>query len=140
MEKITPDNVGCLMERFYSFFDASIKRIDIAYPSFGRTSAIVVMGARDQQSVIGNTILIHVEDIKEIVFREVNTSLQRMTRGLHIKWLEGSVWLAFQPRSTDLATTVDFAESFFYIAGHECFWEVISIENAEHFVRPVQNH
>jgi hypothetical protein len=69
-------------------------------------------------------VLVKVHHVAEMVFREGNHSLRVMRHGLSLDWLEGRVWLAFQPYSAEMTSVEDYRRSYFYMAGQSCSWRV----------------
>ncbi|HYV36045.1 MAG TPA: hypothetical protein VE988_10105 [Gemmataceae bacterium] len=127
MNIIKPENVAQFLARFYDFHDALLVTAAYDWLVGGGTCISVKMETRDQQAGGHSFVRLRISEPEEVVFREVNTSLQ-MLKGLRVKWFDDLVWLSFQEYSSQIETVEDFRNSYFYVAGQVCFWEIIPKE------------
>jgi hypothetical protein len=121
MEPLNKDTLRRFLDRFYSFNDAVIRRLELHYAT-GHNRVAVTLSAQDQQSSQGwcNVVLV-VEDVSEIAFREGKATCQVLSSGLVVTWFDENVWCDFSP-DLEPETTDEFRQSDFYVVGRTLSW------------------
>ena len=72
----------------------------------------------------GSNVIIVIENVSEIAFREGNATRQILSDGLTVCWFDGCVWCDLSPYGSEPDTVEDFRRSDFYVVGKTFSWQV----------------
>ncbi len=123
MNKLDQPSHREFLDRFNSFNDAVVRRVEHRYGASGRRQATLIISAQDQQSEAGwSNVVLVIDDVSEIAFREGKSTRQVLSDGLTIAWINGDVWCDLSPYSSEPATVDDFRRSDFYVSGEALTW------------------
>lgn len=67
-------------------------------------------------------VVIAIDDVSEIRFREGLSTRRVLSDGLTIAWFNGKVWFDLSPHASDPAAADDFRRSDFYVVGESFAW------------------
>jgi hypothetical protein len=127
MTILTESTLVDFLDRFNSFNDAIIRRIDHRYGASGQQQTTLTLSTQDKQSEVGwSNVVIVMDNVAEILFREGASTRQILSDGLTVAWFQGNVWCDLSPYCTDPETMEDFKQSDFYISGQNITWSVES--------------
>ena len=128
MHQLEESSLRQFLDRFNSFNDAVLRRLEHRYSASGRRQATLTISTQDQQSDAGwSNVVIVIDNVGEITFREVKSTRQVLSDGLSIAWFDGDVWCDLSPYSSGPITVDDFRRSDFYVSGGSVTWRT------EHF-------
>lgn len=117
--------LSAFLNRFCSFSDAVVRRLEHRYFASGRQRTTVTVSSQDQQATQGwSNVVIVIDDVSEVVFREGMTSCQVLSSGLYITWLDGNLWCDFSPYTSQPSSVEDLRRSDFYVVGKVLTWDV----------------
>lgn len=122
MNLLTQDNLPDFLARFFSFDDGFIQKVEHTYEISGKKVTSVWACVKDRDSTTSKIVLVRVDDVSEMVFRESGWSLRVMNMGISVHWFEGMVWIAFHPYSMVMKDVEDYRNSNFMVAGRSCYW------------------
>ena len=110
------------LKRFYSFNDAVIRGLELHYAASGKKRVSVTLSARDEESgQAWCNVVVVIDDVSEITFREGRATCQVLSSGLVVMWLDESVWCDFSP-SIEPNSIEEFRQSDFYVVGRVVTW------------------
>ncbi len=125
MDKLEESAIGGFLDRFNSFNDAIVRRVEHHYCASGQQQATLTLSSQDQQADTGwSNVVIVVDRVAEILFREGKSTRQILSDGLNVAWFEGNVWCDLSPYCADPETIDEFRRSDFYISGQVISWRV----------------
>jgi hypothetical protein len=133
MHTLAQQDAPSFLERFYSFNDALLRRVEHSYSPSGHKQTTITISGRDQQSETGRsnvTLVIH--DVSEIGFREGKDTRQVLSDGLTVAWFDERVWCDFSPYATEPESLDDFRRSDFYVVGKGLSWRTAPYGEDEH--------
>jgi hypothetical protein len=113
------------LERFYSFNDALIRRVEHRYLASGGRETTLTISGRDQQSSTGRSnVVVVISEVSEICFREGNSTRQVLSDGMTVAWFDGVVWCDLSPYTSEPDSIDDFRKSDFYVVGKVLTWRI----------------
>jgi hypothetical protein len=125
MPTVQPRDLAEFLDRFLSFNDAVLRRVEHRFLSSGTQRCVVTLSAQDRESARGwSNVVVTVEQVSELTLREGKTSCQVLSDGVIIKWFEGVTFLVFSATASDPETVEEVRQSDFYVAGVSFAWEV----------------
>src|SRR4051812_25671983 len=105
MNKLDQPSLREFLDRFNSFNDAVIRRVEYHYGASGRRQATLTISTQDRQSDAGwSNVVVVIGNVSEIAFREGKSTRQVLWDGLAVAWFNGDVWCDLSPYSSELAT------------------------------------
>lgn len=111
----------------FNFFDALIKRVAVIYSDDGDRVGELELSVRDiQADDRWVNLILRLYGLREARLIENRSTLQVMSDGLGIEWINNSVYLVFCPYTDEPEGVDDIRRSNGYLAGERCEWEVIS--------------
>lgn len=123
MYKLDPSTLSGFMERFDSLNDAVIQRIEHFYATSSCQQTCLTLSGWDHEVDAGRSdIVIVIDGVSEIVFREGKSTRQVLSDGLTVAWIDGSVWCDFSPYTSEPASLDDLRRSDFYVVGKSLTW------------------
>jgi hypothetical protein len=123
MDTLEPGKESDFLDRFCSFNDAVVRRLEHRYEASGRRQAILTVSARDQESGQGwSNVVIVIDGVSEIGFREGKSTRQVLSDGLILTWFQGHVWCDLSPYTSEPGSIDDVRRSDFYVAGEVLKW------------------
>lgn len=128
MNRLTREEADPFLSRFYYFYDALLKQIEVIYEPDGERILIVSLGARDAtENQVGGwvSVTMRFDNVIELNIREhPNQTLQVLSNGLHLSWFGPTL-------GVDFGSLVDIPKSLPELQTSECFavcdsisWEV----------------
>jgi hypothetical protein len=125
MNKLDETLLREFLDRFNSFNDAVVRRVGYCYDASGHRQATLTISTQDQQSDAGwSNVVIVIDNVSEIAFREGKSTRQILSDGLAVCWFDGDVWCDLSPYSSEPDTVDDFRRSDFYVVGEALAWRV----------------
>lgn len=122
---LTQATVSAFLTRFNSFNDGVLRQVVHRYRRSKLPEALVTISTKDQQADIGwSNVVLAVEEVSEILFREGGSTRQILSDGLHVAWFGDDVWCDLSPYGPEPETMEDFRQSDFYIVGRQLAWRV----------------
>lgn len=128
------ENTNDLLERFYNFYDAVVRKISIGYQNSLEEKKIeVILSVRDKQLSFNEddwvNVVINILGVTQFAFREnERESYQVLSSGLHILNTEKLLYLDFGYFVDTPEYQDEFVESEFYIVGKTLNWKVIDYQ------------
>lgn len=123
MGKLEVSSVREFLNRFNSFNDAVVRRVEHRYGTSGRRQTTLIISTQDQQPDSGwSNVVIVIDNVAEIALREDRSTRQVLSDGLSIAWFDGAVWCDLSPYSSEPVTVDDFRRSDFYVSGETLTW------------------
>jgi len=124
MNVLDPLSTRAFLDRFNSFYDAVIRRIEYRFNVPEQRRATLIISTQDQQSDTGwSNVVIVIGKVSETAFREGNSTRQILSDGFHITWIDGFAWCDFSPYSSKIDSLDDLRKSDFYVAGESFAWQ-----------------
>jgi hypothetical protein len=125
MNDLSFASVHEFLGRFHSFHDSVVRRVEHRYSPSGQRQTTLTISAQDQQSGTGwSNVIVQINDVLEIGFREGKSTRQVLSDGMTIVWLDGDVWCDLSPYASEPASADDFRQSDFFVAGKALSWRV----------------
>ena len=125
MNKLDQPSLREFLDRFNSFNDAVVRRVEYRYGASGRPQATLTISTQDQQSDEGwSNVVVVIENVSEIAFREGKSTRQVLSDGLIVAWFNGDVWCDLSPYTSEPASVNDFRRSDFYVVGEALSWRI----------------
>jgi len=125
MPTVQPHTLAAFLDRFLTFNDAVLRRVEHQFLSSGTQRSVVTLSAQDRESAKGwSNVVVTIEQVSELTLREGKASCQVLSDGLVIKWFEGVTFLVFSANTPEPETLEQLRQSDFYIAGVSFSWEV----------------
>jgi hypothetical protein len=123
MNKLDQLAVREFLDRFNSFNDAVVRRVEFRYGASGRRQATLTISTQDQRSdVTRSNVVIVIDNVSESGFREGKSTRQVLSDGLTVAWFNGEVWCDLSPYAQEPTSVEDFRRSDFYVAGEALTW------------------
>ena len=124
MNHLQQQSLREFLERFNSFNDAVVRRVEFRYVASGRRQATLTISTQDQCSDSGwSNVIIMIDNVSEIAFREGKSTRQVLSDGLTVVWFDGDVWCDLSPHTSDPSTIDEFRRSDFYVVGAALSWQ-----------------
>lgn len=132
MNMLDQSSVRTFLDRFNSFNDAIVRRIEHRFGVSGHQRTTLTVSSQDEQSETGwSNVVIVVENVFEITFREGKSTRQILSDGLTISWFKDDVWCDLSPYASNPAAVNEFRRSDFYVAGKSLTWRVEEYSEGE---------
>jgi hypothetical protein len=123
MDTLEPSKSPDFLDRFCSFHDAVVRRLEHHYEASGRRQTILTVSAQDQESGQGwSNVVLVIDGVSEIGFREGQSTRQVLSDGLILTWFNGHVWCDLSPYTSEPSSIDDVRRSDFYVVGEVLRW------------------
>lgn len=122
----TTDSLGMteLLDRFYSFHDALLRRIEFSFSAQASTEyARVVVSARDSH-LAGEWVNVefHLNRLVEYRLARHRSDIQVLSDGIRFAAIDEAYFLDFSPWCDEPETIEDFRRSDFFVGASEYRW------------------
>lgn len=129
LDKVTTD---LFLERFNSFYDAVLRRVEISFLRNGERCVSVWIEAADSQSMEGDQwvcVRLTVSGVKDFCLSQTeNSSSNVLSDGIHLSWFDGILGLDLGHFSDAPASIEEQRLSKVFIAGAKIDWSVGAYE------------
>ncbi len=125
MIRLTPDTINEFLERFYSLYDSVIRKIEYCYMSSGIQEANIIISSQDKNNSLGwSNLRFFLSGVSEFTLHEGRTTCQILSDGIHIKWIENSIYISFASSSEPI-TTDEFRQSDLFAVCLSLFCDIL---------------
>jgi hypothetical protein len=128
MFTLTKSTSNEFSNRFYSFNDAVLRKLEISYAEGGKRSVTVWIATRDAKETTNNgwvCVRLVVSQVQDFCFAEAaNTTAAVFSNGVHVCWFAGIVGLDFSHFVDPPESITELKTSKFFAIGSSAEWTV----------------
>ncbi len=120
------DGLEDFLSRFASFNDGIVRNVAFGFHSAVAGSTIAItLSVKDSRDGNGwSNLLLTASDVEEVVFREVRSTVQILSDGIHIGWFDGLIYCDLCPFSPPPESPDEVRKSSFYFFARAVSYEV----------------
>lgn len=128
MNTLNQQEAAAFLERFYSFTDAVLRKVEIAYANDGGRTVKVWVATRDAKAMANDgwvCVRLVVSRVQDFCFADTaNTTAAVITNGIHLCWFSGSVGLDFGHFVDPPEDLIELKSSRLFVIGTLASWIV----------------
>jgi hypothetical protein len=128
MSTLNQSTVGEFLDRFYSFNDAVLRKLEVTYMKDGERNVTVWIASRDANETRNDgwvCVRLVISRVQDFCFAEAgNMTAALISNGVHICWFAGIVGLDFGHFVDPPADMVELKSSKFFTTGSSVEWMV----------------
>jgi hypothetical protein len=128
MSLLTESATDNFLNRFYSFADSVLRKIEISYSQGGERSVSISIASRDAQQPDNGgwaCVQLVVHAVQDFCFADAsNTTAQVLSNGIHVCWFRGAVGIDFGHFIDSPIDRNDLLSSKFFAIGATATWTV----------------
>ncbi|MEQ1508514.1 MAG: hypothetical protein ABMB14_40155 [Myxococcota bacterium] len=127
MYEVVAGSLDAVLSRFFQFYDAVVRRVDVDFAG-GRPQCEIVIDAQDAESTSGwSRVVFRMVGVEQFRLEMGKTTFQVLSSGIQIGWHECQVFL-FLDAFPDDDELPKVSSNRAYFAGDALFWTVGALE------------
>ena len=130
MTTLNQNTTGEFLDRFYSFNDAVLRKLEVSYAEGGERSATVWIATRDAKETTNSgwvCVRLVISQVQDFCFSDAaNTTAAVFSNGVHVCWFGGIIGLDFSHFVNPPESVAELKSSRFFAIGSSAEWIVES--------------